>query len=78
MRFYEESDEHEFLVDDDLLLNSENNSQMDNNEAISFDNFITTTNTGKLAVEVNEKINYGFKFARSNILNNVGSSLASG
>ena len=32
-----------------------NDTQIDNNEDISFDNFIPTTNAGELSVEVNEK-----------------------
>ena len=39
-------------------------------------NYIPTINSGNIAVEVEEKVKYGFKFSRSNILNNVGSLLS--
>ena len=38
-------------------------------------NYTSITNSGDIAVEVEEKVKYGFKFSGSNILNNVGSLL---
>ena len=38
--------------------------------------FIPTTDASNLALEVEEKVNYGFKFAGCNILNGVGSVLS--
>ena len=45
----------------------------DTEEFIIPTNFITTTNSGDIAVKVQEKFKYGFKFSSCNILNNVGS-----
>jgi predicted GIY-YIG superfamily endonuclease len=69
------SEEHEYLVDDTHLLqnNEDNNGDQ---ESVTFTDFIPTTNAGEIAVAVEEKTKYGFKFAGSNILNNVGSLLA--
>ena len=68
------SDENELLCNDeemarDNILNNNN----DDDSVTSF--FIPTTNSGDVAVEVSEKVKYGFSFSGSNILNNAGALL---
>jgi predicted GIY-YIG superfamily endonuclease len=67
------SEEHEFLVDDTLMMND--NRMHEDEEMVIPTDFIPTTNAGEIAIEVEEKVRYGFKFSGSNMLNNVGSLL---
>ena len=64
-------------TEDDYVLLVERNDDDDinENEFVIPTDFIPTTNAGELALEVDEKVRYGFKFAGSNILNNAGSCL---
>ena len=69
------SEEQELLVNDAEMLVGDNISE-DEDEMIIPTEFIPTTDAGVLTLEVEEKVQYGFKFAGSNILNNVGSLLS--
>ena len=71
--FVTRSEPNECLVDDTLLLSDNNNEN--ENEFLSPVDFMPTTNSGEIATEVQEKVNYGFKFSGCNILNSVGSLL---
>ena len=65
------SEEHNLLVDDSELLNADLSEEDENNDV----DFIPTTNAGEVALQIDEKVNYGFKFSGSNILNNAGALL---
>ena len=60
------SNENEILVDD---------KNLQNNVDFKFDKLIPTTNAEKLAIKIEERIEYGYSFSGSNVLNNVGSAL---
>ena len=60
-----------YVTFDDLDFLSRDN--YDTEEFIIPADFITTTNSGDIAVKVQEKVKYGFKFSGCNILNNDGS-----
>ena len=66
------SDDHEYLVDDTVLLRSREEDEEEND---IIPDFIPTSSVGEIAIEVEEKIKYGFKFSGCNILNNAGSLL---
>ena len=66
------SDDHEFLADDTVLLRSRKDGEEEND---IIPDFIPTSSAGEIAVEVEEKVKYGFKFSGCNILNNAGSLL---
>ena len=66
------SDDHEYLVDETVLLRSREEGEEEND---IIPDFIPTSSAGEIAVEVEEKVKYGFKFSGCNILNNAGSLL---
>jgi predicted GIY-YIG superfamily endonuclease len=72
-------EENEYLVDDTILMNANNEDDLEQEMIIPTDfiatDFIPTTNAGEIALKVEEKVKYGFKFSGCNILNNVGSLL---
>ena len=68
-------EEQELLVNDTEMLVGGNDSE-DEDKIIIPSEFIPTTDAGVLTLEVEEKMQYGFKISRSNILNNVRSLLS--
>ena len=66
------SEDNELLVDDNELRCDDTTTV---EEMVSPIDFIPTTNAGEMPIEVEEKVNYGFKFSGSNILNNAGTLL---
>ena len=70
------SEDNEILVDDIELMNRNVDGDVESDDPFVLPTqFIPTTNTGEVPIEVVEKVRYGFKFSGCNILNNVGSLL---